>query len=54
MRSLKKDLNESIQQVQVEGVYTWDRSIRLTAKLPMVLDAERAIWINGRKNTQKR
>ena len=52
MRSLK-DLNESIQQVQVEGVYTWDRSIRLTAKLPIVLDAERANWINGQKETQK-
>ena len=50
----KKDLNESIQQVQVEGVYTWDRSIRLTAKLPMVLDAERANWINGRKRYSKR
>lgn len=49
----KKDLNESIQQVQVEGVYTWDRSIRLTAKLPMVLDAERANWINGQKEIQK-
>jgi len=36
-------LSESIHLLNLEGVYTWDRSIRLTAKLPFVLDAEREI-----------
>ena len=33
--------SETIHQAHLQGVYTWDRSIRITAKLPIVLDAER-------------
>ncbi len=32
---------EDVHLLHVEGVYTWDKSIRLTAKLPYVLDARR-------------
>ena len=36
-------LSETVNILHLEGVYTWDRSVRLTAKLPFVLDAEREI-----------
>jgi len=36
-------LSESVHLLHLEGVYTWDRSIRLTAKLPFILDAEREL-----------
>jgi len=36
-------LTEKVHLLRIEGVYTWDRSVRLTAKLPVVLDAEREI-----------
>lgn len=36
-------LSESVHVLHLEGVYTWDRSIRLTAKLPFVLEAQREI-----------
>ena len=32
---------EDVHIMHLEGVYTWDKSIRLTAKLPYVLDARR-------------
>ena len=33
--------SEHIGLLHIEGVYTWDRSIRVTAKLPVVLYAQR-------------
>ena len=34
---------EDVHLLHLQGVYTWDRSIRLTAKLPYVVDARREI-----------
>jgi len=36
-------LSETAHLTHLEGVYTWDRSIRLTFKLPYVIDAEREL-----------
>lgn len=36
-----KGFSESIYKLHFEGVYTWDRSIRLTVKLPYVIEARR-------------
>ncbi|MDB4473432.1 hypothetical protein N9023_00355 [Opitutaceae bacterium] len=33
--------SEEVDLLHIEGVYTWDKTIRLTAKLPLVMDAER-------------
>lgn len=38
-----RGLSEDLTQLHLEGVYTWDRSIRLTAKLPYVADARREV-----------
>ncbi len=35
--------SEEIHQVWLEGVYTWDRSVRITFKLPYVIDARREL-----------
>ena len=42
-----KGWSETIQQLHIQGVYTWDRSIRITAKLPIVLEAERINMVGG-------
>ena len=44
--------SETIHQAHLQGVYTWDRSIRITAKLPIVLDAERVNLVNGERVVQ--
>lgn len=36
-------LSEEVHILNIEGVYTWQRWIRLTAKLPYVVHAQRAI-----------
>ena len=36
-----RGFTEDIHLMHLQGVYTWDKSIRLTAKLPYVLDARR-------------
>lgn len=36
-----KGFSEDVDILHVEGVYTWDRSIRATLKLPWVVDASR-------------
>ena len=36
-----KGFSEDVHLLHLEGVYTWHRSVRLTAKLPYVLDARR-------------
>ena len=33
--------SEDVHILHLEGVYTWDKSIRITAKLPYVIDARR-------------
>lgn len=38
---LSDEQTETLHLLHVEGVYTWHRSIRMTAKLPVVLQAER-------------
>lgn len=40
-RVVAAGFSEEVDLMHVEGVYTWDKSIRLTAKLPMVLNAKR-------------
>lgn len=42
---------EDVNILHMEGVYTWDKSIRLTAKLPYVLDARREMpdGLGGKK-----
>ena len=36
-------LTESVHILHLEGVYTWDKSIRMTVKIPYVIDAEREV-----------
>lgn len=44
---------EDIQLFHFQGVYTWDRSIRLTFKLPYILDARREVLdLSGGKQVQ--
>ena len=38
-----RDLSEEVHILNIEGVYTWQRWIRLTAKLPYVVHAEREV-----------
>jgi len=48
-----KGFSEEVDVLHLEGVYTWDKSIRMTAKLPIVLDATREFLDdNGGKLTQ--
>ena len=44
---------EDVHLMHLEGVYTWDKSIRLTAKLPYVLDARREMpdGLGGKKTS---
>ena len=37
--TLASGFTEDISQLHLQGVYTWDRSVRLTAKLPYVVAA---------------
>ncbi len=45
--------SEDIDLLHFEGVYTWDKSIRLTFKLPYVLDARREVLMGGVKTVQR-
>ena len=50
---LYKGFSEKVSLLHLEGVYTWKKEIRLTAKLPFVIDAEREIPDgSGGKKTQ--
>ncbi len=51
-RTIDRDLTESIHILHLEGVYTWDKSIRMTLKVPYVLDAERELPLPVGKLTQ--
>lgn len=42
-RVVGQGLSEDVHLLHVEGVYTWDKSVRVTAKLPLVLDARREL-----------
>ena len=49
-----RGFTEDIYQFHLEGVYTWDRSIRITAKLPYVLNARREVpSTSGQKLVQR-
>jgi len=46
--------SEDISVLHLQGVYTWDRSVRLTFKLPYVVDARREVpGSSGEKIVQK-
>ena len=40
-QTIDSDLTEHIGILNIDGVYTWDRSVRVTAKVPVVLYAVR-------------
>ena len=40
---VRKGFSEDIQLLHLQGVYTWDRSVRLTFKLPYVVSAQREV-----------
>ena len=40
-RTAYSGFTEDVHLLHFQGVYTWDRSIRLTYKIPYVLDARR-------------
>jgi len=44
-----KGLSEEVHILNIEGVYTWERWIRITAKLPYILHAEREVFDNQGK-----
>ena len=48
-----KGFSEDIHQIHLEGVYTWDRAIRLTMKVPYVVDARREQLVAGTKRVQR-
>lgn len=53
-REIGSGLAEKIHKVSLEAVYTWDKSIRLTVKIPYIIQAEREILdINGNKVEQE-
>ena len=41
---LPSNLDRTAHILHVEGVYTWHRSIRITAKIPVMLDAHRRVF----------
>ena len=45
---------EELTQFHLEGVYTWDRSMRLTVKLPYVVDARRGMLGAGGQKVEQR
>jgi len=49
-----RGFTEDVTQLHLQGVYTWDRSIRLTAKLPYVVDARREVLGNGGQKVVQR
>jgi len=52
-RIIGAGFSEDIHQLHLEGVYTWDKSIRLTMKLPYVLDGRREqLGLNGAKDVE--
>ena len=50
---IKSGWREDIELLHLQGVYTWDKSIRITFKLPIILHAERENLINNQKIIQK-
>jgi len=52
-RRMDNNLSESVEILHLEGVYTWDKSIRMTVKIPYVIDAERELPSPEGKITQR-
>jgi hypothetical protein len=52
-RIIGRDLTETVHLLHLEGVYTWDKSLRMTIKIPYVLDAKREIPTPTGKTTQR-
>lgn len=52
-RTISRNLTESAHILHLEGVYTWDKSIRMTAKIPYVIDAERELPASSGSITQR-
>ena len=53
-RVIGSGLTEDINKLHLEAVYTWDRSIRMTFKLPYISDARREqIGLGGIKEVQE-
>ena len=51
--TIASGFTEDITQLHFQGVYTWDRSVRLTFKLPYTVDARREVLgENGEKVVQ--
>jgi len=40
---LPSNLDRTAHLLHIEGVYTWHRSVRITAKIPIMLDAQRRV-----------
>ena len=48
-----KGFSEDIELLHLQGVYTWDRSVRLTFKLPYIVSAQREVLgIDNQKEEQ--
>ena len=53
-RVIGPGFTEDINKLNLEAVYTWDRSIRMTFKLPYISDARREqIGLGGEKEVQE-
>ncbi len=53
-QNLGSDLDRSAYLLHVEGVYTWHRSIRLTLKVPVMLDAHRRVLSESGETVEHR
>lgn len=51
-KKVGEGLTEDVHILNIEGVYTWERWIRLTAKLPYILHAEREV-IDGNGDIER-
>jgi len=52
-RTVDADLEENIHRFHLEGVYTWSKELRVTLKVPFVLDAEREVMRNGERVVER-
>ena len=53
-KKIGRGLEEQVDILHIEGVYTWDKSIRMTLKIPYVIEAKRELPTeDGGIETQK-
>lgn len=52
-RTVASDLSEDLHIAHLQGVYTWDRSVRLTVKIPYLIEAEREVMRGGERIVQR-